>query len=76
MLTSKVTTKGQVTLPKEVRERLHVRAGDTLSYEVQPNDTVVVRKLEPFDAEWHEALSTTLAEEWNSPYDHEAFDDL
>jgi hypothetical protein len=30
---------------------------------------------EPFDAPWHDALTTTL-EEWNSPEDDEAFRDL
>ena len=76
MQASKVTTKGQVTIPKEVRERLQVRAGDVIAYEFQENGQVVVRKMEPFDAGWHRALSTTLADEWNSPEDAEAFDDL
>lgn len=75
MITSKVTVKGQVTLPKEIRERLHVKAGDILAYEVQGNG-VMVRKLAPFDREWHQALSATLAGEWNSPEDEEAFRDL
>ena len=72
---SKVTTKGQVTIPKAVRERLRVAAGDVIVYEFQDNG-VVVRKMEPFDAGWHRALSTTLADEWNSPEDDEAFGDL
>jgi AbrB family looped-hinge helix DNA binding protein len=76
MQASKITTKGQVTIPKEVRERLQVRAGDVIAYEFQENGQVVVRKMEPFDAGWHRALSTTLADEWNSPEDAEAFDDL
>jgi AbrB family looped-hinge helix DNA binding protein len=76
MITSKVTTKGQVTLPKEIRERLHVQAGDTLAYEVQSDGAVRVRKMEPFDREWHQALSATLSDEWNSPEDEEAFRDL
>jgi AbrB family looped-hinge helix DNA binding protein len=76
MQASKVTTKGQVTIPKEVRERLHVHAGDVIGYEFQENGQVMVRKMEPFDAGWHRALSATLADEWNSPEDDEAFDDL
>ena len=76
MQASKITTKGQVTIPKEVRERLQVRAGDVIAYEFQENGQVVVRKMEPFNAGWHRALSTTLADEWNSPEDAEAFDDL
>jgi AbrB family looped-hinge helix DNA binding protein len=73
---SKVTSKGQVTIPKEVRERLRLGAGDVLVYEFQENGLLVVRKMEPFDAGWHRALSTTLADEWNSPEDAEAFNDL
>ena len=76
MQASKVTTKGQVTIPKEVRERLQVQAGDVIAYEVQENGMVVVRKMEPFDAGWHRALSATLADEWDSPEDAAAFDDL
>jgi len=76
MNASKVTTKGQVTIPKEVRERLRVGAGDVLVYEFQDNGLVVVRKMEPFDTGWHRALSATVADEWNSPEDDEAFGDL
>ena len=76
MNASKVTAKGQVTIPKAVRERLRVGAGDVIVYEFQENGVVVVRKMEPFDAGWHRALSTTLADEWNSPEDDEAFGDL
>jgi antitoxin PrlF len=76
MQASKVTTKGQVTIPKEVRERLQVQAGDVIAYEFQEDGLVVVRKIEPFDAGWHRALSATLADEWNSPEDAEAFDGL
>jgi AbrB family looped-hinge helix DNA binding protein len=76
MNASKVTSKGQVTIPKEVRKRLRLGAGDMLVYEFQENGLVVVRKMEPFDAGWHRALSSTVADEWNSPEDDEAFGDL
>ena len=76
MNASKITAKGQVTIPKEVRERLRVGAGDVLVYEFQENGLVALRKMEPFDAGWHRALSTTVADEWNSPEDDEAFGDL
>jgi antitoxin PrlF len=76
MNASKVTTKGQVTIPKAVRERLRLGAGDVIAYEFQENGLVVVRKIEPFDAAWHRALSSTLADEWDSAEDDEAFGDL
>jgi antitoxin PrlF len=73
-MTSKITSKGQTTLPKEIRDKLGVRSGDSLVYEVEGN-AVRVRKAEPFDLAWHQAISPTLAE-WDSTNDHENFDNL
>lgn len=39
---STVTSKGQITIPKAVREVLHLEAGDIVSFEVQPDGTVVM----------------------------------
>ena len=71
---SKVSSKGQVTLPKKIRESLGLRPGDRISYAVD-NGTVSIRRLESFDAPFHAALSSTL-DEWNTPEDDEAFRDL
>ncbi len=72
---SRITSKGQVTLPKSVRKALGAEAGDSLVYEIEGN-RVRIRKAEPFDLAWHRDLSQTLAPEWDSPYDHENYDDL
>jgi len=72
---SKVTSKGQVTLPRKVRDKLDVCAGDYLAYEVAGN-AVRIRKAQPLDLPWLRAISQTLAPEWDSPHDHENFDDL
>jgi antitoxin PrlF len=74
MLVSKVSSKGQVTIPKEVRDHLRAGPGDLIEYEVQGN-VVVVRRIEPFDRAFHAALSDTLTE-WSSPEDEKAFRDL
>ena len=74
MNTSKLSIKGQITIPKEVREKLGVKPGDWIAYELE-NGTVSIRRVEPFDAEFHAALSETLGE-WNSKQDDEAFRDL
>jgi len=71
---AKITTKGQVTVPKAVRQALGAGEGDTLVYEVK-GKFVTVERAEPFDALFHAALSRTL-EEWASPEDDEAFRDL
>ena len=42
MPTATLTTKGQVTIPKEVREHLGVDTGDRLSFVVQDDGSVVV----------------------------------
>ncbi len=74
MLVSKISRKGQVTIPKKVRESLRANPGDWIEYEVQGN-VVIMRRAEPFDRAFHEALSETLPE-WSSPEDEEAFRDM
>ena len=74
MLVSRISSKGQVTIPKKVRQSLHAKPGDFIEYEVQ-GDMVVLRRAGPFDRSFHEALSETLSE-WTSPEDEEAFRDL
>ena len=74
MHTSKLSSQGQVTVPKAIREQLALQAGDLVAYEVV-DGKVVLTRLDPFDAAYHAALSTTL-EEWDSPEDDEAFKDL
>jgi antitoxin PrlF len=36
--TSRITSKGQTTIPREVRERLSLRAGDVIVYEVDQEE--------------------------------------
>lgn len=71
---SKLTSKSQTTIPREVREKLGLRPGDVLVYEIE-EDAVRIRKRAPLDIEYLRALETTL-EEWSSPEDAEAYDDL
>ena len=72
--TSRLSGEGQVTLPSEVRSSLKLGAGDLVGYEIR-GEEVVLKRVEPFDAVFHAALSSTL-EEWSSPEDEEAFRDL
>ena len=41
-VTAKITSKGQITLPKEVRKTLNVHAGNVVIFEKE-NDNVVIR---------------------------------
>ncbi|HEV8131847.1 MAG TPA: AbrB/MazE/SpoVT family DNA-binding domain-containing protein [Acidobacteriota bacterium] len=74
MQTSKLSSKSQVTLPKPIREALGAEPGDIIAYEVE-GKVVRLRRLDPFDAAFHAALSQTL-DEWSSDADEEAFRDL
>ena len=74
MKASKLTSKYQATVPKEVREFLGLASGDGLQWEIE-NDYVVVKKLSKLDLEWHKAVEMTL-QEWNSPEDDKAYGSL
>jgi antitoxin PrlF len=51
MIIARVTSKGQVTIPKKVRERLGVHPGEDVGFE-EKDDLLVIRKVvtkSPFD---------------------------
>lgn len=51
MITAKVTSKGQITIPKRVREKLGVLPGEDVGFE-ERGDVVVISKVlseSPFD---------------------------
>jgi antitoxin PrlF len=72
---SRLSSKGQVTIPKNVRSALGLEPGDYVTYELSGSDMVMLRRVEPFDAAFHLAISESL-EEWGSDDDDEAFRDL
>ncbi len=74
MQVSKLTQKGQTTIPAEIRRRLDLHTGDSVAFEVIENK-VVLTKITPFDYGYHKALESTLSE-WSSNEDDEAFNDL
>lgn len=49
---AKLTSKGQVTVPREVRERLGLKQGDSLVFEIEGSTITLVPPEEdnPFDA--------------------------
>ncbi len=40
-----ITSKGQITLPREVRDHLHVREGDRVEFEIDRDGEVRVRPM-------------------------------
>jgi len=45
MSTATVTSKGQITLPKEVRDHLHLAEGDRVEFVIQPEGDVQIQPL-------------------------------
>ncbi|PZT99276.1 MAG: transcriptional regulator [Brevundimonas sp.] len=69
MITSRVTSGGETTIPHEIRDALNLRGGEEVRYDVQ-GDTVVLTKAmqvsEPF----------AVFEEWRSEADRIAYAEL
>ena len=69
---SKITAKGQTTVPQEVRTALKSKPGDLIAWEIEPNGRVTVRRIQPLDVEYPQAVQGTLCE-WNTAEDEKAY---
>ena len=74
MKSSRVTARGQATIPKSIREAAGLYAGDVLVFETDGNQ-VVVRKAARGRGDHLQGLSEGLSE-WASAEDEEAWRDL
>jgi len=72
---AKITSKGQTTIPQEVRAALNVRAGDLIAWEIGSDGSARVRRVQPLDLEYLAAVQGTLSE-WHSAEDEAAYRDL
>lgn len=72
---AKITAKGQTTIPQEVRAALHVAPGDLIAWDVAPDGTATVRRVQPVDLAYLRAVEGTLSE-WAGPADEDAYRDL
>ncbi len=72
---AKVTSKGQTTIPQEIRALLNVKPGDLLVWEEVGAGEVRVRRVEALDLEYLRALEGTLSE-WAGAADAAAYDAL
>lgn len=59
---ARLTSKHQVTIPKEIRMHLHLESGDEILYELLPDYTVLMRKTSSLDSDYLQALSTIMNE--------------
>ena len=71
---SKITTRGQTTIPKSIREAANLNVGDVIAFEIE-DDHLVVHKVTPGQDNYLKGLSEVL-DEWSSPEDEEAWRDL
>ena len=76
IVTSKMTTKGQATIPEKIRGILDLHPGDSVAFEVMEDQKVYIHKATPVDLEFAKALEGTLASEWLSENDEEAYGNL
>ena len=72
---AKITTKGQTTIPQDIRAALHVGAGDLIAWEMADDGTARVRRVQPLDIEYLRAVEGTLSE-WAGKADEDAYRDL
>jgi antitoxin PrlF len=72
---ARVTAKGQATIPKRIREAANIREGDMLAFDLDSNNRITIKRIEPSINLELSALQGTLSE-WNSPQDEEAWSDL
>ncbi len=64
---SKITSKGQITIPKTVRETLKLKAGDTISYVTTDRGVMIVPRNRSVESvfgilEEHAIPNTTIAD--------------
>ena len=71
---SKISAKGQTTIPTKIRNQLGFCNGDTVVYEIK-DEGVLMRKVAETNDTYLSAISSTL-EEWDSEEDNEAWRDL
>ena len=71
---AKITTRGQTTIPKRIREAAGLHEGDVLAFTIE-RDHLGVRKVSSGWNDYLRGLSEGLGE-WESPADEEAWWDL
>ena len=71
---AKITSKGQMTIPKAAREAAHLAEGDLVAVEVD-GERLVIRKLVGGRDPYLVGLEASL-DEWNSPEDEAAWREL
>lgn len=74
MFVTKLTSKGQTTIPSKIRKLLKIAAGDPVLFAVD-GDTVTLRRADKLDAGFLKLASESFSD-WNTAEADEAFRDL
>jgi AbrB family looped-hinge helix DNA binding protein len=74
MEVARITSKGQMTIPKKIREAAHLIEGDVVSFAVE-DGRITISKIVTRDDDYLRSVQGTLGE-WNSPEDEEAWREL
>ena len=72
MITSKISSKAQTTIPQPIRAALRLKEGDELAYEIH-GDKVILTRAQPVSGS--DDPFRTFSE-WNSAADRKAYGDL
>jgi antitoxin PrlF len=71
MITSKLTSKAQTTIPQPIRAALHLKEGDTIAYAITGEKVILSRApTQPVDDPF------ANFDEWSSEADRRAYADL
>ncbi|MDA9818078.1 AbrB/MazE/SpoVT family DNA-binding domain-containing protein [Flavobacteriaceae bacterium] len=68
---SKITQKGQATIPLKIREILHLDLGDYISF-AQQGDNIILKRAKKEDKDILKLMENSLTE-WNSAEDDKQF---
>lgn len=71
---SRITARGQTTIPRRIRDAAKLRPGDVIAFQVE-GEHLLVRKVTGRQDDYLQALSEVMSE-WSSPEDDEAWRDL
>ncbi|MBU2810986.1 transcriptional regulator [Acidithiobacillus thiooxidans] len=71
MITSKLTSKAQTTIPQPVRVALHLREGDAIAYRIEDGRVILSKATQEAEED-----PFVLFSEWDSEADRRAYGQL
>jgi antitoxin PrlF len=74
-LISRITSKGQITIPKAVRTALGLQDGDLVSFSID-DEVATLRRIAAHQESATAGTVGTDLTEWGSPADEDAYRDL